>query len=123
MKTIDNALRFTDGLGNIIEDCEEHEVCADYVINVGEKWGALEPIDSAYTKEEAIAKARATKAKIQEVVYSPALDPDYPDYVVWRNKTQKIKCCHYCGRGCCEIPVYQECDGKDEGCKEFENIY
>ena len=96
---------------------------ADYVINVGEKWDGLEPIDSAYTKEEAIAKAKATKAKIQEVVYSPALDPNYSDYVVWRNKQFKIKCCHYCGRGCCEIPAYQECDGKDEGCKEFENIY
>ena len=96
---------------------------ADYVINVGEKWEALEPMDSAYTKEEAIAKAKATKAKIQEVVYSPALYPDYPDYVVWRNKQPKIKCRYYCGRGSCEIPVYQECDGKDESCQGFKNIY
>lgn len=99
MKTIDNALRFTDGLGNVIEDCEEHEVYANYVINVGEKWEALEPIDSAYTKEEAIAKAKATKAKIQEVVYSPALDPDYPDYAVWRNKQPKIIRNHKIGGG------------------------
>ena len=96
---------------------------ADYVINAGEKWDNLEPVDSAYTIEEAIAKAKATKAKIQEVVYSPALDQDYPDYVVWRNKQPKIKCCHYCGRGCCEIPVYQECDGKDEYCSRFINVY
>ena len=96
---------------------------ADYVINIGERWEALEPVDSAYILEEAKRKARATKAKIQEVVYSPVEDADYPDYVVWRNKQLKIKCCHYCGRGSCEIPVYQECDGKDESCVGFKNLY
>ena len=96
---------------------------ADYVINIGETWDNLKPVDSAYTLEEGKKKAKATKAKCQEVVYSLAEDPDYPDYVVWRNKQPKIKCCHYCGQGCCEIPVYQECDGKDESCTRFINVY
>lgn len=98
MKVIDNALRFTDKLGNIIEDCAEYpaEYDAimypnDYVINIGDTWDSLEPIDSAKTLAEAKTIARKSKAKIQEVVYSPANDPDYPDYVVWRNKTMKIK--------------------------------
>ena len=94
----------------------------DYVINIGEKWDNLQPTAAAYTLEEAKEIARKTKAKIQEVVYSPVNDIAV-NYVVWRNKQPKIKCCHYCGRGCCEIPVYQECDGKDECCKEFKNIY
>ena len=59
---------------------------ADYVVNVGETWDDLEPVDSAFTLEEGIDKAKATKTKCQEVVYSPAEDQNYPDYVVWRNK-------------------------------------
>lgn len=85
MKIIDNALKFTDGLANVIEDCEDHAVYADYVINIGDDVENLSPVDSAYTLEEAIEIARKTKAKIQEVVYSPADDFDYPDKVVWRN--------------------------------------
>ena len=59
---------------------------ADYVINVGDTWDNLEPVDSAHTLEEGKRKATETKVKCQEVVYSPAEDQNYPDCVVWRNE-------------------------------------
>jgi hypothetical protein len=96
---------------------------ADYVINVGKTWDDLEPVDSAYTLEEAIEKANATGARCQEVVYSPADDQNYPDEVVWRNRAFTYRCCHYCGKGVCEIPIYQKCDGRDMYCSEFKDIY
>ena len=71
---------------NVVEDRNKNTIYNDYVINVGDELDALEPIDSAPTFEEAMAIAIKSKAKIQEVVYSPANDPDYPDYVVWRNR-------------------------------------
>lgn len=122
MKIVDKGLELTNALGNIAEDSEEM-VYADYVINVGNSWVNLEPVDSAYTKEEAIAKAKKTGARCQEVVYSPADDQNYPDEVVWRNRSVIYKCCHYCGSGTCEIPVYQECDGKDIYCSKFKDIH
>ena len=85
MKIIDKDLELTDALGNIVEKNEEM-VYADYVINVGNSWSNLEPVDSAYTQTEAIAKAKKTGARCQEVAYSPADDQNYPDKVVWRNK-------------------------------------
>lgn len=122
MKMINKGLELTNTLGNIVENSEEM-VYANYVINVGNSWVNLEPVDSAYTKEEAITKAKRTGARCQEVVYSPADDQNYPDKVVWRNRSVTYKCCHYCGKGVCEIPVYQECDGKDYYCPEFKDIY
>jgi hypothetical protein len=77
-----------DEYADIIEKClnkDAEEALADYVINVGDKWDDLEPVDSAYTEEEAITKAKATNARCQEVVYSPADDQNYPDKIVWRN--------------------------------------
>lgn len=84
MKIIDEGLELTNALGNIVEDSEKMAY-ADYVINVGDSWSNLEPVDSAYTKEEAIAKAKKTGVRCQEVVYSPADDQNYPDEIVWRN--------------------------------------
>lgn len=122
MKIIDKGLELTDALGNVIEESEEI-VYADYIINAGNSWLNLIPVDSAYTKAQAIAKAKKTGARCQEVVYSPADDQNYPDKVVWRNRSVTYKCCHYCGNGVCEIPVYQECDSKDRHCPEFKDIY
>lgn len=104
-------------------DKNKNDTCADYVINIGNSWLKLEPVDSACTKTEAITKAKKTGARCQEVVYSPADDQNYPDKVVWRNRSVIYKCCHYCGRSVCEIPVYQECDGKDCHCPEFKDVY
>lgn len=122
MKIVDKGLELTNALGNIAKDSKEM-MYANYVINVGNSWLNLEPVDSAYTKAEAIAKAKKTGARCQEVVYSPADDQDYPDKVVWRNRSVTYKCYHYCDGGACEIPVYQECDGKDIYCPKFKDIH
>lgn len=62
---------------------------ADYVVNVGEVWDNLQPVDAAFTKEDAIKKAKVTNAKCQEVVYSPVDDVDI-DEIVWRNNNKKF---------------------------------
>ena len=40
---------------------------ADYVINVGETWDTLEPVDSAYTIEEGKKKARTLSKNIYAI--------------------------------------------------------
>lgn len=62
---------------------------ANFVVNIGETWEDLQPLDSAFTKEEGIEKAKATKAKCQEVVYSPVDNIDI-DEIVWRNNNKKF---------------------------------
>lgn len=59
----------------------------DYVLNVGPDFESLEP-EYAYPTEDAAIAAAVLHAEmtgeVAEVVYSPAEDPDYPDYVVFR---------------------------------------
>ena len=59
----------------------------DYVLNVGPDFENLQPEYAYATKEDAIAAAMiyaGMTGEVAEVVYSPAEDPDYPDYVVFR---------------------------------------
>lgn len=59
----------------------------DYVINIGNRWDELEPVDCARTEEEAITIAKNHKGRCKEVVYSPV---DYSDdEIVWRNIWRK----------------------------------
>lgn len=67
------------------EDEEEEGHTNDYVINAGKSWDDLTPIDTAASKEEAIAAAKLLFSRCVEVVYCPCDDVDTNE-VVWRNQ-------------------------------------
>lgn len=64
---------------------KQNETTNDYVINAGRSWDNLTPVDTAASKEEAIAAAKLLFSKCAEVVYSPCDDVGTNE-VVWRNQ-------------------------------------
>lgn len=83
-------LRLED-VGYILTECskEEYETMTqnenDYIINVGQEKGNLEPFDSAHTEIEGIEKAKKYLEdwKCVEVVYMPEDNIDINE-IVWK---------------------------------------